>query len=53
MKYLPQLRGVTYYPDGARSGQPRTSVDLKWALENEGVRLESEEATCGSGVCGL
>lgn len=29
LKYLPQLRGVTVYPDGARDGQPFTPV--KWA----------------------
>lgn len=53
MKFLPRLRGVTYYPDGARAGQPRTPVDLEWALANEGVRLETEEATCSGGVCGI
>ena len=53
MKFLPDLRGVTYYPDGARAGQPRTPVDLQWALANEGVRLETEEATCSGGVCGI
>lgn len=29
MKYLPKLRGITCYPDGARGGQPLTPV--KWA----------------------
>lgn len=36
MKYLPKMRGITVYPDGARAGQPRTSVGLEWAIENEG-----------------
>lgn len=53
MKYLPDLRGVTVYPDGARAGQPRTPVPLDWALEREGVVLETDDATCAGGVCGV
>jgi ribonucleoside-diphosphate reductase alpha chain len=53
MKYLPRLRGVTVYPDGARAGQPRTAVDLEWAISNEGVVYETDEATCAGGVCGI
>jgi ribonucleoside-diphosphate reductase alpha chain len=53
LKYLPRLRGVTVYPNGARAGQPRNPVDLAWALENEGTVLESNEDTCVGGVCGL
>lgn len=53
MKYLPRLRGITAYPDGARAGQPRSPVDLKWALENEGTVLEGNEETCVGGACGV
>jgi ribonucleoside-diphosphate reductase alpha chain len=53
MGHLPNLRGTTVYPDGARAGQPRTSVDLAWALENEGTVIEGNEATCVGGVCGV
>lgn len=53
MKYLPSLRGMTVYPDGARAGQPRTSVPLDWALEQQGRVLETDDATCAGGVCGL
>lgn len=53
MEYLPHMRGVTFYPDGSRAGQPRTPVDLEWALENEGVRVETDEETCAQGVCGI
>lgn len=53
LKYLPRLRGVTVYPDGARAGQPRTPVDLEWAVANEGVRFETDEESCINGVCGL
>jgi ribonucleoside-diphosphate reductase alpha chain len=53
MGYLPRLRGITFYPDGARSGQPRTRVDLQWALEQNGVVIEAEEERCAGGVCSL
>ncbi len=49
LRYLPQLRGITVYPDGGRSGQPLTPVAYKEALEHEGAELV-EEAT---DVCGL
>lgn len=54
MKYLPKLRGVTAYPDGARAGQPLKAVDLKWALEHEGqMKLAGVEETCHDGICGV
>lgn len=53
MKYLPQLRGITVYPDGARAGQPRTPCDLKWALDNAGTVIEGTEDICVGGVCGV
>jgi hypothetical protein len=54
MKYLPRLRGVTAYPDGAIAGQPLQPVDLAWAMDHEGEAvLESEEATCSGSVCGV
>lgn len=53
MKYLPELRGITLYPDGARAGQPRTPVDLQWALDNEDSVFETDDETCVGGVCGV
>ncbi len=53
MGYLGELRGVTFYPDGARAGQPRTPVPLEWALDNEGVQEFTDDATCAGGVCGV
>lgn len=54
MEYLPRLRGITVYPDGARAGQPRTPVDLEWALNNEGVREGVTEEICvGGSACGV
>lgn len=54
IKYLPKLRGVTAYPDGARAGQPLKACDLKWALEHEGqMKIEGVEETCHDGICGV
>lgn len=53
MKYLPELRGVTVYPDGCRAGQPITPVPLEYALQNEGVVVETNEESCKNGVCGI
>jgi ribonucleoside-diphosphate reductase alpha chain len=53
MRYLPQMRGITVYPDGARAGQPRTSVDLEWALDYQDAVAFTDDETCGGGVCGL
>lgn len=53
MHYLPELRGITCYPDGARAGQPRTPVDLRWALDNVGTIFETDDETCVGGACGV
>jgi ribonucleotide reductase alpha subunit len=55
MKYLPQLRGITTYPDAARGGQPLTAVPYLEAKNGVGVEhLEyGNEASCVSGVCGI
>lgn len=53
MSFLPRLRGITCYPDGAIAGQPRTPVDLEWALEREGTILEAKEDLCIGGACGV
>ena len=48
MKYLPQLRGITTYPDGCRSGQPLTPV--KWGTAEKHVGEVFVEA---QDVCSL
>lgn len=53
LKYAKRLRGFTVYPDGCRSGQPLTRVDLAEALSNEGKVFEEHELECLNGVCGL
>lgn len=52
LKYLPKLRGMTVYPDGARGGQPLTPVDFDTAIKHKGVVFEGNEE-CVGGVCGL
>ena len=56
IKYLPKLRGITCYPDGARSGQPLTPVAYHTAIKHVGeVFVEAADicditkgGTCGS-----
>jgi ribonucleoside-diphosphate reductase alpha chain len=53
LKYLPRLRGITAYPDGARDGQPITPMPYHEAVKRAGVVfLDGSEETCASGVCG-
>lgn len=56
MKYLPRLRGVTVYPDGARGGQPLTPVQYRTAIKHEGSELVEESVNLcditGRGECG-
>lgn len=57
-KYAPRLRGFTCYPDGARGGQPLTSVPYEDAVKKIGVELEEHmefNDVCditGGGYCG-
>jgi ribonucleoside-diphosphate reductase alpha chain len=55
LKYLPDLRGITCYPDGARSGQPLTTVSYKTALKHEGQIFYEQGDVCDwtkGGTCG-
>jgi ribonucleoside-diphosphate reductase alpha chain len=55
IKYLPQLRGITVYPDGARDGQPLNAVPLSEALKYEGEIFEEAGNSCEiskGGECG-
>jgi ribonucleoside-diphosphate reductase alpha chain len=36
IKYLPQMRGITVYPDGARGGQPLNPVKYSTAIKHVG-----------------
>jgi ribonucleoside-diphosphate reductase alpha chain len=39
IKYLPRMRGMTVYPDGARGGQPLTPVKYTTAIKHIGVEF--------------
>jgi ribonucleoside-diphosphate reductase alpha chain len=52
IQYLPKIRGITVYPDGARGGQPLSPVPYKVAAGNEGVVFEESDERCLGGVCG-
>ena len=53
MRYLPELRGITCYPDGARPGQPLVAVPIEVALASDGYVVEEDEEKCVGGVCGI
>jgi ribonucleoside-diphosphate reductase alpha chain len=57
MKYLPSLRGLTTYPDGARNGQPLTPVKYTTAVKHVGeifveaadiCEISGKGGSCGS-----
>jgi ribonucleoside-diphosphate reductase alpha chain len=55
IKYLPRLRGITVYPDGARDGQPLNAMPLSEALKHEGEIFEEAGNSCEiskGGECG-
>jgi ribonucleoside-diphosphate reductase alpha chain len=55
IKYLPQLRGITCYPTGARSGQPLTPISYKTAMKHEGEIFVESLDICDlshGGTCG-
>ncbi len=57
-RYAHRLRGFTCYPDGARGGQPITSVEYKEALVNgdqeyEEVFTDICQISSKGGVCGV
>jgi ribonucleoside-diphosphate reductase alpha chain len=56
LKYLPKLRGVTVYPDGARSGQPLVRVAYDTAVGKEGQVFYEGADVCDisgkGGTCG-
>jgi ribonucleoside-diphosphate reductase alpha chain len=51
LEYMPYLRGLTIYAEGARSGQPLTKVSLIDALEDKGYEIDSSYSNCSSGLC--
>jgi ribonucleoside-diphosphate reductase alpha chain len=49
IRYLPQLRGVTTYPDASRGGQPLNPVSYTDAMKQEGIEMIEEQQN----VCSL
>lgn len=55
LKYLPKLRGITVYPDGARGGQPITQVSYETARKHAGQIVYEQGDICDitkGGSCG-
>ena len=55
MKYLPYLRGITFYPDGGRSGQPLIPISYQTAMKHDGEIFYEQGDVCdlkGGGSCG-
>jgi len=55
IKYLPKLRGVTVYPDGARGGQPLSPVKYSTAIKHVGEVFVEGTDICEiskAGSCG-
>jgi ribonucleoside-diphosphate reductase alpha chain len=53
-KYASGLRGLTFYPDGSRGGQPISTVPYEEAHSKRGVIYEdNSEEQCLSGVCNI
>ena len=55
MEYLPELKGVTVYPEGSREDQPLSPLSLEEALRYiSGTETQSavaETVSCPGGVC--
>jgi ribonucleoside-diphosphate reductase alpha chain len=54
-KYLPTLRGITTYPDGARGGQPLEKVPYSEIKDQVGLEFQEygNENACVGGLCGV
>jgi ribonucleoside-diphosphate reductase alpha chain len=55
IKNLPHLRGITCYPDGARSGQPLNAVNYRTAVKHVGQIFYESTDSCDishGGTCG-
>ena len=52
-RYLPRLRGLTMYPDGARADQPLQRVEVEEALAHGDTIYETAESNCAGGSCGI
>lgn len=56
--YADQLRGITFYADGSRGGQPLTEIPYIEAVKHEGKHIGKqinfiEQVSCKDGVCSI
>jgi ribonucleoside-diphosphate reductase alpha chain len=52
LEHLQELRGITVYANGSRSGQPLTAIPINEALEQVHIQ-GSEYSNCSNGACAL
>lgn len=55
IKHIPNIRGITVYPDGCRGGQPLTPVAYRTAIKHVGNVYEEQADMCDitkGGSCG-
>jgi ribonucleoside-diphosphate reductase alpha chain len=52
IKELPNLRGITVYPDGARDGQPLSRVSYDEAVNRQGEVYQVDVCDLKGGSCG-
>jgi ribonucleoside-diphosphate reductase alpha chain len=52
LQYLPKLRGITVYPEGARPGAPLVPIAYETAKKHKDVVFEENNDLCKGGVCG-
>lgn len=52
LKYLPQLRGITFYPDGRHSNQPVQPLDFATVIRHNNGQIQHTEA-CKGESCGI
>jgi ribonucleoside-diphosphate reductase alpha chain len=53
IEYLPELKGVTVYPDGSRENQPLTPLSIEQAMSAAGDRMvgAAPGSGCRGGTC--
>jgi ribonucleoside-diphosphate reductase alpha chain len=52
LRYLPQLRGITFYPDGRHTNQPVQPLDFSQVINDNTVALHATEP-CKGESCGI
>jgi ribonucleoside-diphosphate reductase alpha chain len=54
LKYIPHLKGITFYREGSRGESPLKSVDInKYSKRNKDAEDCGKDIKCSNGVCDL